>query len=829
MLLSKSAAFQGKRFSATAPWFGKVGELLIVMAGIVATQFILYGPSLLGAKILLPADNLAGSYLPRTREWSVRAQNPRASDRVMAFEPDRLFAAAEIKAGRFPIWTPCDYGGEPVQGPKYSPFWLLTCLTASPKVLAWAQLLLALTAGVGAYAFCRRVLEVSFWPATFIAWCYPIIAYFVLWQGYYLCGPVSLLPWLLYAVKRTIKRNALAPIGLAVITALVLVSGQLDVAGQVLLISGLYALWCLAGCWLQPGQLLTSKTAWLVVSGWSLGFLLAAPQILPTIEYVRTGHRMMARAKGGEDRPPIGITALPEIVLPDVYGSDQRGSIDLYPPRQANLPESASSAYVGLSASLLLAPLAWFNPRRRWQNLFWLGIAILGVGWSINLPGLVQILRLPGLNMMSHNRLTFATSFAVLALAATGLEALATGQVKWHRSFWFLATVLAGLFGWCLYRSQYPPEPLATLLPNEIITGKPLDFFLTVRTPEDVWAAQSWFEQHYLLSAVWCAAGLLVLLCLWKQEQRYLLPFAGFLMMGDLLCFGHGRYLQSEPALWYPPIPALREIAKAIPGRVIGFDCLSATLAQACGLRDVRGYDGVDPEHWVELLQPAIDPHSLVLPHAATQNVRPRILGETSMSSIQLSPIMDMLGVRYVVFRGDPPAGITPKFQSSDYYVLENLSALPRVFIPRHVELAASSEERLQKLARPEFDARQVAYVETPVAVTNDCRGAAKIVTETPVEITIEAQMDAPGLVVLADRWDAGWRAYLNNQRAPILEVNHVLRGVVVPSDSSRIVFRYEPASAFGALPLFMIGCGILVVWSVKVICRVKRSAVRTA
>ena len=28
------------------------------------------------------------------------------------------------------------------------------------------------------------VLRVSFWPATFVAWCYPMSGFFTMWQGY---------------------------------------------------------------------------------------------------------------------------------------------------------------------------------------------------------------------------------------------------------------------------------------------------------------------------------------------------------------------------------------------------------------------------------------------------------------------------------------------------------------------------------------------------------------------------------------------------------------------------------------------------------------------
>ena len=112
-------------------------------------------------------------------------------------------------------------------------------------MLAWSQLLAAIVAGLGAYMFSRRVLGVSFWPAAIAAWCYPLTGFFVLWQGYATCLPVVWLPWILLAVDRTARgASVLAPIGLSVVTCLVLISGQLDIAGQVLLASGLYGLWC---------------------------------------------------------------------------------------------------------------------------------------------------------------------------------------------------------------------------------------------------------------------------------------------------------------------------------------------------------------------------------------------------------------------------------------------------------------------------------------------------------------------------------------------------------------------------------------------------------
>src|SRR5262249_33941750 len=74
----------------------------------------------------------------------------------------------------------------------------------------------------------------------------------------------------------------------------------------------------------------------LLTLGWPLGFFLAAPQVLPFLEYTRTSDRAMRRSAGEEDRPPVGLAALPQVLLPDLHGSTQAGSLPLFPKGQGN-------------------------------------------------------------------------------------------------------------------------------------------------------------------------------------------------------------------------------------------------------------------------------------------------------------------------------------------------------------------------------------------------------------------------------------------------------------------------------------------------------------
>jgi hypothetical protein len=793
----------------------KLVRCLIVIAGIILGQGVLYGPSLVGQKILLPLDILAepGVYIPPTPGTAAMVpHNTVLSDLVFVLEPARRFAVSEIHHGHFPMWAPYQYGGVPFIWPKFSLFLLLECCTKSPTILAWVQLFAALVGGAGMFFFCRKSLNVGFWPATVCAWCYPLTAFFVLWQGYSTALAVYWLPWIFLAVDKTVRgESPLAPIGLSIVTFLVLTSGQIDISGQVLLGSGIYAIWCLWNTY--PGEWYRRKSRSaiaMLILGWGLGFMLAAPQILPLVEYSKTGSRMIHRSAGTEERPPVGLAALPQVLLPDIYGTTEKDSAFLAPAPEGNLLESAAAAYTGVLATLLVAPLAWCNRRYRAMNLLWLFLAFLGLSWCLDVPGFVEVLRLPGLNMMSHNRLVFLTSFAILSMTAIGLENLLNGSTQRRWWFWLPAVWLVGLCGSCLYRSVVLPEPVATQLGLAVSHGK---YFGQIRDMEDVWRIQAWFIRHYTVMAAFCLLGFAGWLLVWFQGTKRFrwFPVLAIFLVGELLWFGYGRSAQCDPALYYPRIPVLNQVARSVPGRVIGVNCLPAPIAVMQGLSDIRGYDAVDPARMVDLLKTAAAPGEEPS-YAVVQYLVPKGVIHPP-DTIQLAPVLDMLGLRYLILQGVPPPNLHPAFQGNGYWVLVNSNALPRVFVPKSVETVSNDREELEKLTSPQFNPANVAYVETPVDLPAACRGVAQITNEIPTRVMISVRMETPGLVVLADNWDKGWRAYWNGRPMPALRTNYAIRGIMVPAGNGTLEFVYMPASLILGLWLAGFGGIILSGW----------------
>ena len=171
-------------------------------------------------------------------------------------------------------------------------------------------------------------------------------------------------------------------------------------------------------------------------------------------------------------------------------------------------------------------------------------LIFLGLSWCLNVPGVVDLLRLPGLKLMSHNRLVFVGSFAILALASIGLDALLRGEVSRRRWFLLPAAVLAALGIWCFYRALVLPDPIAA-------------------SQEE--AIRMWFIRSSAVAGTLCALGVAgwMLLSSRNVSRRWLVPALGIFLVGDLLWFAHDRSAQCDPALYYPRIPVLEEIAKS--------------------------------------------------------------------------------------------------------------------------------------------------------------------------------------------------------------------------------------------------------------------------
>jgi hypothetical protein len=798
-------------------------RLAVVLGGIVVLQAILYGPSLLGTKLLLPLDTLAlpGFYLPTPAAGQQRIvpHDWNMTDPVVELEPLRRFTVAEVRAGRMPLWNPYIYGGAPHmaanQTSVFSPFMALAYLFPNPIVLAWTEMLKALVGGLGAYLFFRRALVVRFWPATIGAWCFGLMGCQIFWQPFALSVVVLWLPWSLLAIDALLRRGrGWGGPGLALVTALIMVSGHAAQAAFVLLATGGYFLWFLVA---RHGfrALWSARVGGVVlaaVCAWMLGFVLSAPQNVPTIEYLRMSNRIAERDAGHVDIYPVGWRGLPQMALPLFHGATTSDSNYVAPLTNPDAPdgragiggsrvEGVAAGYAGLFMVLVLAPLGLSSRRHRAFSIFWLLIGIFGAGEIIDIPMLKAVYDWFPFSMLLNNRFIFITGWSALALGVVGLDVLWSGEQS--RRWWYvlpLALVVA-LGAWSASRAMDLPDGIADMADRMQQGGWGSQSGYVYHSLEVVSAVQRNFATTSLIGAAWCALAAIVwlLLCFSRKLSPTLRNALACLVIIEMLVTQYGSNTQSDPDLDYPRIAALEKLAQAPPGRICGLGVFPANLGMVYQLRDIRGYDGTDPGHLVDVLELARQPGSTSYGYAKLQLFMPRP-----------SPIMNMLNVRYLIGRGSYEGALGDVLiAQDDYWVWENPSALPRAYVPQNVYSLPNQAAVLRVLAQPNFNPAREAFITEPMLrPLKNCVGQVRIVSQTPTSMTLAVDMQTPGAVVLADLWFEGWQAQIDGEPVPVQRTNYAIRSVFAPAGKSTLVFRYDPASF--RIGLWLGGAGLL-------------------
>ena len=190
--------------------------------------------------------------------------------------------------------------------------------------------------------------------------------------------------------------------------------------------------------------------------------------------------------------------------------------------------------------------------------------------------------------------------------------------------------------------------------------------------------------------------------------------------------------------------------------------------------------------------------------------------------------MLDALGTRYVVQpagRGLPGtrpirfAGGTTPGRVDNATLWSNPHALPRARIVHDVAAlpppADRSPRTIQRHTQDVLtasgragDFRRRAVVETdlplPEFLANGhekgghAASSCRIVVDRPERVEIEAQLDGAGLLVLADAFDADWRAKVSTDGQPpreatVLRTNRIMRGVALPAGRHRVEYRYRP------------------------------------
>ncbi|RQW05381.1 hypothetical protein EH223_04935 [candidate division KSB1 bacterium] len=179
--------------------------------------------------------------------------------------------------------------------------------------------------------------------------------------------------------------------------------------------------------------------------------------------------------------------------------------------------------------------------------------------------------------------------------------------------------------------------------------------------------------------------------------------------------------------------------------------------------------------------------------------------------------VVNMLNTKYLLMPGNfnhPNLVLVTQDEAQKIFVFRNEAALPRAFCVGHTEVIPDRQERLQRLNQVSFKPDSVAIVEKALTQTIQTPNSweTKITRYEPNYIDVQVTTDTPTLLVLSEiYYPAGWKAIMNGKEQEILHVNHILRGVVIPSGTNTVEFKLEPK--LYQLSKAMMGGSIVVVY----------------
>ena len=138
---------------------------------------------------------------------------------------------------------------------------------------------------------------------------------------------------------------------------------------------------------------------------------------------------------------------------------------------------------------------------------------------------------------------------------------------------------------------------------------------------------------------------------------------------------------------------------------------------------------------------------------------------------------------------------------------LQYVSSLKEI---KKQSLAGTLDPCLTTILHSEQEMKTVKETLVSWAKTNHVsaltKALATITVDRATEVVVEADSNQGGFLVLADTFYPGWRATIHGRETPIMRVNLMHRGVLVPPGKQTITFRYQPWTVRWGITLSLIG-----------------------
>jgi len=141
--------------------------------------------------------------------------------------------------------------------------------------------------------------------------------------------------------------------------------------------------------------------------------------------------------------------------------------------------------------------------------------------------------------------------------------------------------------------------------------------------------------------------------------------------------------------------------------------------------------------------------------------------------------------------------------------VFENPAAFPRARLVHGVTTLPNRDSMVAALLDSKTDLQRTVLLEKSGPSLDNCDGGAvEWRRDRPTSIALRVASPCRSMLVVADTWYPGWKAFVDDKPAEIWKAYDVVRGIVVDAGRHEVVMVYRPVSVYiGAI---LAGLGIL-------------------
>lgn len=715
-----------------------------------------------------------------------------------------------LEQQQFPFWNPYSLLGMPWLGsPQSSLFypgnWIFF-FTNALTTISWTLIFHHWWAGWGAYLLGRKY-HLSFFSSLLSGIIFLAAPYFIAKTGeghFTSVTQIAWFPWIFYGYELLIEgRKKAIPI-LAMLISLAFFCGHVQELYYLLLFFTVSVFFEALITYIRNRKEVQSdqttenqnqvtiptslNTAGGLIKGWMLAGILTiglvAIDLIPVYIYSQQAVRASGIDLAALQSGSLALPSLIQLLDPFVWGSPEnyRGPGGFY---------WEAICYFGC-LPLLLACLGMVTSikNRTVIRLLLFGLISFLLAFGPNLPVYTLFYDvIPGFSMFRiPARFLWICSLVVAMLAGFGCDSILTLSLNSRRKFIQTVSLIclvstSALLAFLIYSSQ----GLVTLRinPERIVKIQLIYFICTM----PVTALAVFAACHSRKTGLWG----IILLCFFSSWE---------------LSTHSKQILRTIPQSSFRADSKVTNFLKANlgPYRVLAEQkILSDREAWSQQILKVQGYEPV-PLVRLGLFAAATFPQ----PDAALMMAG---YSEPELSTARVS-LINLMSVKYAILQTDKQVqiegwkiiqqGAIPeeftlrdsKPKSVPYLILENPNPLPRAFLLGTAKTLNPNEQSKQIVNRiAKIQARKEVLLEHDILPAGKRQSfkSAQIISSSPNQLEISAELDAPGYLIISDIFYPGWSARIDDKEIPIMPADFSLRAIPLATGKHDVQLSFTP------------------------------------